>query len=270
MPPAARKLSRPRIASSSSVSRQSAEKPGATTATLRHALARQPRQHRRRSPARAIWRGRSATGRSTIELAAERLARAAARSSGNGNDRDRRARSVRSRHAVEARRAAPRARNRARPAPPRPMSLQRADIGRIVVIGRQRAQRRLPAHRRQRGERRVVGGRGRRRAILRVERREQDALAARILQRPQPLADRRPAVAHRMIDHARSARTRSCSASACARGDRGERRAVLGPHLRIGMRRLLRPGVSMMPRRIGCQAIGGISTTRRSDRNSAR
>ena len=80
---------------------------------------------------------------------------------------------------------------------PRP---QRVDIGRIVMIRRQRPDRRLPAHPPQLREGLVVRGRRRRRAILRIERRDQDALAARRLERVDPLGDRRLAVAHRMID----------------------------------------------------------------------
>ena len=60
---------------------------------------------------------------------------------------------------------------------------QGIDIERIVVIGRQRAQARLPAHFRQGFPRLVHNRRGRRRAILRIERREQDAVAPRILHR---------------------------------------------------------------------------------------
>ena len=110
---------------------------------------------------------------------------------------------------------------------------QRVDIGRIVMIGRQRADRRLPAHRGQRRERLVVGGRGRRRAILRIERRDQDALAPCRLHRREPVGDRRDC---RSASPNRPARGPKPIAErgACAPRDRGERRAVLGPDLPIG------------------------------------
>src|SRR3546814_1363388 len=56
------------------------------------------------------------------------------------------------------------------------------------------------AHPPEARERAVVGGRRRRRAILRIERGEQDALAPRRLHRAQPIGDRRVAVPHRPID----------------------------------------------------------------------
>ncbi len=51
---------------------------------------------------------------------------------------------------------------------------QRIDVGPVVVVRRQRADRGLPAHAREFAKRFVVGGRGRRRRILRVEREEDD------------------------------------------------------------------------------------------------
>ena len=74
VPPAARKVSRPRIASSSSVSRQSAEKPGATIATLlRRPLAG---KRRRASVGRRLepFARPKRDWKATIELAAQRLA----------------------------------------------------------------------------------------------------------------------------------------------------------------------------------------------------
>ena len=60
-------------------------------------------------------------------------------------------------------------------------------------------------------------------------------------QRVDPLGDRRPAVAHRMVDdHLRP--ERAGERLGLARGDRGERRAFVGPDLPIGMGRFPRPG----------------------------
>ena len=110
-----------------------------------HALGRDKRPASRRSPARAISRGRTATGRRRRPRG-RAPRRAAARSSGNGSDRDRRARSVRcgmpwklsssrSRLEIERLELA------------REVGAQRLDVERIVIIRRQRAQRRLDAHR---------------------------------------------------------------------------------------------------------------------------
>ena len=78
---------------------------------------------------------------------------------------------------------------------------QRLDIDRLVVVRRHHAQRRLVAHRRERGKGRVADRRGGRRGILRIERQQQDALAAGLGQRFDAGAHRRIAVAHRPIDH---------------------------------------------------------------------
>jgi len=119
------------------------------------------------------------------------------------------------------------------------VGLQRIDIGRVVVIGRQCAQRRLPAHPGQRKEGGVVRGRGRRRAILRIERREQDAVASRRLQCAQPVRNGRPAVSHRMVDdHVRA--ERAFERCRLAARDGGKRRSILPPDLPIGVRRHLR------------------------------
>ena len=77
---------------------------------------------------------------------------------------------------------------------------ERVDIGRLIVIGRDRAQRRLPAHALQRIEGRVVDARGGRGAVLRIKRKDEHAIAAGLLQGVQPLGDRRLAVAHRPFD----------------------------------------------------------------------
>ncbi len=117
---------------------------------------------------------------------------------------------------------------------------QRGDVARIVKIGRQRAQRRLPAHRGQRLERLVHHCRARRRAILRIERRDQDAFAPGILHRLQLRRDRRIAIAHRPVDRHFGPMTRKCRLQRhrLPPGDRSQRRSVIGPHLLIGMRRL--------------------------------
>ena len=87
---------------------------------------------------------------------------------------------------------------------PRELGLQRArhrlDIDRIVEIGRHDPQRRLPAHLHEDPKDLVARGRGRRRAVLRIERHQQDALAALGRHRVEPRGDRRIAVAHRPVD----------------------------------------------------------------------
>ena len=92
------------------------------------------------------------------------------------------------------------------------------------------------------GEGGVVGGRGRRRAILRVERRDQDSLAARRDQRVDPLGDGGPAVAHRMVDDRPPAPNAPSSALAWRAVIDGERRALLGPDLAVGVGGFARPG----------------------------
>ncbi len=77
---------------------------------------------------------------------------------------------------------------------------QRVDIGRLIVIGGKHPNRRLPAHLAERSRYAVDNRCRRRRAILRIERRDQNTVAAFRLQLPQPVADRWLAVAHRPID----------------------------------------------------------------------
>ena len=77
---------------------------------------------------------------------------------------------------------------------------ERPDIDGIGGIGRHGADRRLAAHRLQRIEGLVVHARGGRGGILRVEREEQQAIAALRLKRLNARGDRRAAVAHRPID----------------------------------------------------------------------
>ena len=153
---------------------------------------------------------------------------------------------------------------------PLQVGAQRVDVERIVVIRRQRAQRRLPAHPRQRGEHRIVRRRRRRRAILRIERRGEDARAA--FARPCcSIAAAMPgiAVAHRIMD-------------ADVRQPLAQRlRLALRDHAQAASLRWSRSGYRprpiccgrvrrMIPCRIGFHAIGGISMTRGSLRNSAR
>ena len=87
---------------------------------------------------------------------------------------------------------------------------QRLDVERVVVIRRQRAQRRLPAHRcaSAANTASLRGGR-RRRAILRVERRQRGcACSPRPSSRSSAAAMPGIAVAHRPIDHRPSAEAR--------------------------------------------------------------
>ena len=117
--------------------------------------------------------------------------------------------------------------------------LQCIDVQRVVVIRRERAERRLAAHRRQFPEDCV--GRTCRRccAILRIERRRENALATQRHKIVDRLADTRIAVAHCEIDDHVVAeqslqRFRLTARVGC------ERRSFLGPHLLVGVRRLLR------------------------------
>src|SRR5690606_23359101 len=86
-------------------------------------------------------------------------------------------------------------------------------------------------------------GRG---AVLRVERGEEDAVAAGFDELLQLVADRRTSVAHGMgyLDRVAEARLEG---PGLLRGDRRQRRAGLRPDLRIGARRLLRPCVEDDP-----------------------
>src|SRR3546814_6354407 len=80
------------------------------------------------------------------------------------------------------------------------------------MIRRQEAKRRLPAHPGQHARDLVEHGGGRRRAILRIERRDQYAIAASVLQRGEPFSDGRRAIAHRVIDDDAAAE-RACQRS---------------------------------------------------------
>ena len=107
---------------------------------------------------------------------------------------------------------------------------QRLDIDGIVVIGRGDAQGRLPAQALQRLERLVADRRRRRRAILGIERNDENAVAALFLQRFEALGDRRLAVAHRPVDLdaslARPGRQRVAEPFRLGAGDRFQRAFV--------------------------------------------
>ena len=118
----------------------------------------------------------------------------------------------------------------------------------MLEVGRRRAHRRLPALLAQRSERLVVGGRGGRRGILRIEREEEQARAAR---RDHP-ADRRRgrgiAVTHRPVDQQllvrQGAPERVRQLDALLAGDGAQRRFVPLP---IPDRRV-RPAAAGWPR----------------------
>ncbi len=99
------------------------------------------------------------------------------------------------------------------------------DVDRVVVIGRRHPHRRLPAHVHQRPERLVAGGGRGRGRILRVERHQQDPVAALVEQRLEAFGHLRLAVAHRPVDHDGIAH-RGLQALALAAGDGLERTLV--------------------------------------------
>jgi hypothetical protein len=78
--------------------------------------------------------------------------------------------------------------------------IQGADVERVAKIGRQCANGGLFAHLAQLREGRIEGRRGRCRAILGVERRQQDALESTIDHAQQRIADRWLPVTHRQAD----------------------------------------------------------------------
>src|SRR5690606_4983973 len=116
---------------------------------------------------------------------------------------------------------------------------QRPDIGGIVIVGRQRAQRGLPAHRPKCVGRAVYDGGGRGSAILRIKRSNQNTVASGPHQRLQLGGDGRVAIAH-CIPHAdRFPQTGLELLGLVCRNDR-ERRASVSPDLRIRVRRAFR------------------------------
>ncbi len=106
--------------------------------------------------------------------------------------------------------------------------------------------RRLTPHRCELAEHRIHRARGRGRAILRVERRGEDALATQHRQVLDRLADPRIAVAHREIDDRVFAQP-PLEVFRLPPRDRGERRTFLGPHLLVGVGGFLRPGAKDDP-----------------------
>ena len=114
---------------------------------------------------------------------------------------------------------------------------QRVDIGGIVVVGGQRPHRRLPAHVFQCREGGIVSGRRRRRGVLWIERRDQDATAASVSHRCETLADRGLAVAHGEVDDGAIAGKPGAELLCLRPRDNDERAFVahLVPDLRVGM-----------------------------------
>ena len=116
----------------------------------------------------------------------------------------------------------------------------RGDVDRVVVIGRRHPHGRLPAHVHQ-GAERLVAGRGRGRgSVLRVERHQQDPVAALVEQRLEPVGHLRLAVAHRPVDHD-GIPHRRLQALALAAGGRLERPLVAGVVPDAGVVAALRP-----------------------------
>ena len=122
---------------------------------------------------------------------------------------------------------------------------QGVGVGRLVAIAVDGAQLRNPAPGHQLGGQGVEGGRGGGRRVLRVEREEEDAAAAGVAQLGEGGGDRRPPVAHAERDvHRRPADPFGQHAAqrvALAPRDDQQRRALVGPHRRVELRRLARP-----------------------------
>ena len=100
-------------------------------------------------------------------------------------------------------------------------------------------------HRGNRVEYRVMDARRGRTAILRIERRDQYAIATGRLHARQPVADARIAVAHRPVDH--HAVQPSGQLFGLPARIKGQWRPILGPHQTIGVRRFCRPRVQNHP-----------------------
>ena len=165
------------------------------------ALARAARPASCRSPAPAIWRGRSATGRRPISSRPSASREQPRGLAGNGNDRDRRARGVRSGMPWKLAMSACGSKSSSASAASTLCLRARRYRAGSSIIRRQRADRRLPAQPAQDGRRRRrARSRSSPRNIADRAARSGCARSPRALQRVDPLADRRPAVAHRMID----------------------------------------------------------------------
>ena len=236
-PPACRNVSRPRMPSSSSVSMQSAEKPGAATAMRLTPVARIAGERRVGRRLQPFGAAEAATGtRHPPRAPAPRPA--AARSSGNGNDRDRQDRACARGMPWKLSSSRSGAKSSAIK-----LALEvggeRVDVQRIIVVRRQRAQRRLPAHRckRRRTPRhslspsspRNIAGRAARRGCGCSPRATMFSTAAR---------DARIAVAHGIMDaDAGQALAQRLGLAMC---DHPKRRTFVGPDLVIGFGRASR------------------------------
>ncbi len=133
---------------------------------------------------------------------------------------------------------------------------QSRDVSGIIVIGRERAQARLPARLAQNLRRLVHHRCCRRSAILRVKRGEQNALCAFILQRLELIGDRRIAIAHRVF-HKHAIAQPLLHSCRLITGNHSQRRAFVCPHLGIGARALFRarveddPAQDRLPHQLG-------------------
>ena len=123
---------------------------------------------------------------------------------------------------------------------------QRLDVGGVVVVVLERAQRRLVADLLQPGKRHVECGGGAGGGVLRIGGQDQDAVAAGGLHSRQGVGDGRVAVAHRVFDHERGGDFLAQPAFqqlGLLFGVDLERRAVLGPDRGVFRGRLFRSGV---------------------------
>ena len=78
---------------------------------------------------------------------------------------------------------------------------QGSNVIRTIEISRHGSQRRLPLQRHQGAKDLIIGRGGRRRAVLRVEREEQQPLAALLMQAANHAVGRGVAIAHAEVDH---------------------------------------------------------------------
>ena len=118
---------------------------------------------------------------------------------------------------------------------------QRRNIGCVIMIGRQQPDSRLPAHGGNRVKYRIMHARRGGTAILRVERRDQNTIAARGFHRVQPGSNARISVAHRPVHH-HAVHFRSKFFGLFA-GVGSQWRTILGPDQTIGFGRFRWTGV---------------------------
>ena len=123
---------------------------------------------------------------------------------------------------------------------------QRAEIIGMVMIRRHKPQGRLPAHLLEHAGDFVKHGRGGGGAVLRIHRRDQDAVTPLRRQRGEPAFDRGIAIAHGPID-LHSLAEPPGHRLGLPRGDIGQRRSPFSPDLGIGLRAFLRAGVQDDP-----------------------